>query len=81
MPVSVVMNQINVNLVEANGAVTTGQNNLGNWTSQGKNNITNGIQVGLFLSVQPINFQLDNDLVDTPITQPTISAPVPSVQV
>lgn len=81
MPVSVIMNQINVNKVEANGAVATGQNDMSDWTLQGKFNIANGIQAGIFLSTQPINFQLDNDLVDTLITQPQLSAPSNSVQI
>lgn len=81
MPVSVIMNQINVNKVGENGSVATGQNDLSDWALQGKFNIANGIQTGIFLSTQPINLQLDNDLVDSLITQPQLSAPTNSVQI
>ncbi|MDQ0417692.1 hypothetical protein SAMN04487866_10831 [Thermoactinomyces sp. DSM 45891] len=81
MPVSVIMNQINVNLVQGNGAVSTGQNNLSDWTCQGKANIANGIQAGIFLSTAPINFQMDSDLLDTAITQPELFAPNTSMQI
>ncbi|SFX81041.1 hypothetical protein SAMN04487866_12822 [Thermoactinomyces sp. DSM 45891] len=81
MPVSVIMNQIIVNKVDANGAVATGQNDLSEWSVQGKSNIPNGIQTGIFLSTQPMNFQIDNDLIDTVITQPEIGNPEPRVQI
>lgn len=80
MPVSVVFNQIAVNAINDNSTIATGQNNQSDWSWQGKNNYSAGLPIGFVIAINNFNNLIDNDVVDTPVTNPEISNPQPNVQ-
>ena len=80
MPVSIVFNQINVNSMEFNASVSTGQNNQMDWSTSGKQNFGNGIEVGIVFSSGIINIINDNDLIDSAFSEPEIVNPQPNIQ-
>ncbi|QFT88590.1 hypothetical protein FIU87_08045 [Bacillus sp. THAF10] len=80
MPVSIIFNQINVNSISQSSAVATGQNNQPDWTTQGKLNMGNGIEIGIVAVTNVCNVVFDPDGVDTPIANPEINNPQPTAQ-
>lgn len=80
MPVSVVFNQINVVNMASNAIIASGQNSQPDWNNQGKLNSGNGIYVNSAV-IGNMNLINDQDLVDTPITQPENINPQPTSQV
>ncbi|WLD93299.1 hypothetical protein [Alkalihalobacillus sp. AL-G] len=80
MPVSVVFNQIAVNAINENGSIATGQNNQQDWNWQGKNNLAAGTPIGFVIAINNFNTIIDNDLIDTPSTNPEVVNPQPNIQ-
>ncbi|WP_261131309.1 hypothetical protein [Bacillus sp. Marseille-Q3570] len=80
MPVSVVFNQIAVNAVNENGTISTGQNNQQDWNWQGKNNFAAGMPIGFVFAINNFNTLFDNDLIDTPSSNPEAVTPQPNIQ-
>lgn len=79
MPVSVVFNAINVLSMSANSIIASGQNSQPNWNTQGKHNSGNGIYANSIV-LGSINVINDQDVADTPISQPEIINPQPVTQ-
>lgn len=80
MPVSVVFNQINVVSMSANTIISSGQNSQPDWNAQGKLNSGNGVYVNS-ATLGCMNVIIDQDLLDTPITQPENINPQPVSQI
>ncbi|NLP53148.1 hypothetical protein [Bacillus sp. RO1] len=80
MPVSIIFNQINVNSISQSSAVVTGQNNQPDWSTQGKINIGNGIEIGAVAVTNICSIVFDADGVDTSISSPEINNPQPTAQ-
>jgi hypothetical protein len=80
LPVSIIFNQINVNSISKSSAVSTGQNNQPDWSTQGKINMGNGIEIGVVGINGVFNVIIDTDGVDTTITNPELNNPQPSAQ-
>ncbi|UII56447.1 hypothetical protein LS684_02875 [Cytobacillus spongiae] len=80
MPFSIVLNQINANNISENATISTGQNNQADWSWQGKNNIAAGLNVGLIFITNNVNIISDNDVIDTPVSNPEINNPQPNIQ-
>ncbi|SFJ15328.1 hypothetical protein [Thermoflavimicrobium dichotomicum] len=81
MPATIIFNQINVNSVEFNSAVTTGQNNQSDWSTTGKSLFGQGINVGVVFTASNLNIINDQDVIDTKISQPELNNPQPNVQI
>ncbi|WEG14104.1 hypothetical protein PU629_06980 [Pullulanibacillus sp. KACC 23026] len=67
MSVNISIGAINVNAVFRNGAVTSGESNMGGWSTHSKQNFANGQYIGLSYT-SSINNVLDSDLIDSPIS-------------
>ncbi len=80
MPISIIINQINVNNVSENATVTTGQNNQADWSWQGKNNMAAGTNNGINSMGGNLNILSDNDALDNPINNPNVVNPQPNIQ-
>ncbi|MBM7621542.1 hypothetical protein JOC95_003431 [Bacillus tianshenii] len=80
MPVSIIFNQINVNSISQSSAVSTGQNNQPDWSTQGKINMGNGIEIGVVGINGIFNVIIDTDGVDTTISNPELNNPQPTAQ-
>lgn len=80
VPVSVIFNAINVVSMAATSLIASGQNSQPDWNSQGKINSGNGISVNTIV-VACVNTVIDQDLIDTPITQPENINPQPTTQI
>ncbi|CAG7600981.1 hypothetical protein PAESOLCIP111_00443 [Paenibacillus solanacearum] len=79
MPVSVVFNAINVLSMSVNSIIASGQNSQPNWETQGKLNSGNGVYMNSIV-VGSINVINDQDLMDSPFTQPEVINPQPVTQ-
>ncbi|ANF45876.1 MULTISPECIES: hypothetical protein [Priestia] len=79
MPVSVIFNQINVVSMVSNSVIASGQNSQPDWNSQGKFNLGNGFAVNSAI-LGSTNIINDQDVCDTPITQPENINPQPVSQ-
>lgn len=77
MAVNILFPQVIVNAVETSSAVTIGENNLPHWAAHAKNNFGDGQFFGLFTNPLNINTIIDNDVIDSPITDPDI---IPNAQ-
>ena len=80
LPVSIIFNQINVNSISQSSAVATGQNNQPDWSTQGKINMGNGIEIGAVAVTNVCNVVFDADGVDTSIANPELNNPQPTAQ-
>ncbi|WP_223700492.1 hypothetical protein [Sutcliffiella deserti] len=80
MPVSIIFNQINVNSLSKTSAIITGQNNQPDWSTQGKINMGNGIEIGVVAVTGLFNVVIDADGVDTTISNPELINPQPNAQ-
>jgi hypothetical protein len=79
MPATIIFNQINVNTLEFNAIVTTGQNVQPDWTTNQKNLFGKGISAGIFFSAGNLNIINDQDVFDTRISQPELHNPQPTL--
>lgn len=66
MSVNISIGAINVNSINTNGAVSSGETEQAGWSAHSKNNYGNGQYIGLSYT-SSINNLLDNDLIDAPI--------------
>ncbi|MFD2682079.1 hypothetical protein [Bacillus seohaeanensis] len=80
MPVSIVFNQVNVNSVQNGSTISTGQNNLEDWNTQGKCNFGYGLSTGIITNAGISNVIIDPDGIDGTITQPEMINPQPNIQ-
>jgi hypothetical protein len=81
MPATVIFNQININSLEFNSTVATGQNNQADWSTFGKNLFGQGINVGVIFSASNLNIINDQDVIDTNAGQPELNNPQPTLMI
>ncbi|MDQ0247071.1 hypothetical protein J2S09_004712 [Bacillus fengqiuensis] len=79
MPVSVVFNQINVINMSINSVIASGQNSQPDWNTQAKINSGNGFYVNSAI-LGNTNIINDQDVFDTPISNPENNNPQPVSQ-
>jgi hypothetical protein len=68
MSVPIVFNTINVNTLDTNAVIAVGQNTQPNWDAHSKNNFGSGMFFGWNLTSHTVNNIVDNDFIDTPIS-------------
>ncbi|MBM7624456.1 hypothetical protein [Sporohalobacter salinus] len=68
MSVNIVYNTINVNSISTNSPIAMGENAQPDWDTHSKVNEGSGGITGVGLIVGAINLIVDDDVVDTPIS-------------
>lgn len=70
MAIPIVFGSININTLDTNASVSIGENAMSNWSAHSKNNFGNGMLFGMAWTTGQINYIIDPDTIDTPITDP-----------
>lgn len=77
MAIPIFFNAINVNSVSTNSQIAIGENSQPEWDSYSKTNQGSGSSSELSWEIGISNIIFDNDVIDTPITDPDF---VPTAQ-
>lgn len=73
MGAPIIFNTITANVLSTNSMISVGENNQPNWSSHSKNNTgVSGSNGFVNTTTGIINWIMDNDIVDTPITYPNL---------
>lgn len=76
MAVNIILPQIVMNSANRNSGIAIGENQQTNWHAHSKNNFGEGTFFGISLTPFNVNIIIDNDVVDTPMTEavPNVTA-------
>ena len=80
MQICISFQQIQINQMEANCAVSNGENNLQSWDWQGKYNFGIGITSGVNYLIKNINTKYDQDIKDQNYNNTQYNNPQPKIQ-